>query len=51
MIGIVVAIVLLVLGAGEITAGVWQLFGQSWGLITLGLFTAGFGAIIARGIR
>lgn len=47
--GLIVALALLVIGAGQIVAGVFILLGSGWGLIALGIATVSFGIIASRG--
>jgi hypothetical protein len=50
MIAVLTAILLLIIGAGEIVYGVFVLAGQGWGFVALGTFTIGGGLIAARGL-
>jgi hypothetical protein len=50
MIAVLTAILLFLVGAGEIVFGVFVLAGQGWGFIALGAFTIGGGLIAARSL-
>lgn len=50
MIGVITAIFVLIVGAGEVVAGIYLLTGTAWALVAAGLFTLIGGVIVARGL-
>jgi hypothetical protein len=50
MIGVIVALLWFIVGAGLIVAGVVMLAGMGWGFIAAGTFSIAGGVVVARGM-
>jgi hypothetical protein len=46
-----VVLLLLLIGAGQLVAGIYILAGIGWAVIAMGLATVFFGAVVARGMN